>query len=247
MSAHAALPAILRTFKNPAGLTRIVQVLLVLGILATVAASGFSAWSIGLAGQVESLAQYEVALPVSYIVSNIGFILGWILLYTTTVVFFCIWIHRTCSNAWALNAQPLDYTPAWSVGWYFIPIMNVWKPFQAMCETWKASEASEGHTEDRSAAPIVAWWWTCGLLAAAVTRAATRMNFNAEALDQLVASEYLSIGSDLLNVAFHIAAFLLVTRLAAIQIQRTGQSPATATAPYPQPAILAVQTAPYTT
>ena len=73
------------------------------------------------------------------------------------------------------------------------------------------------------------------------------MNFNAAALDQLVASEYLSIGSDLLNVAFHIAAFLLVTRLAAIQIQRTGQSPATATAPYPQPAILAVQTAPYTT
>jgi hypothetical protein len=55
------------------------------------------------------------------------------------IVLFCIWIYRANSNARQLGATDMQFSPGWSVGWYFIPIANLWKPYQAMCEIWRAS------------------------------------------------------------------------------------------------------------
>ncbi|HSG66518.1 MAG TPA: DUF4328 domain-containing protein, partial [Gammaproteobacteria bacterium] len=49
-------------------------------------------------------------------------------------ILMLMWIHRANYNARQLGAAGLRFTPGWAVGWYFIPILNLWKPYQAMKE-----------------------------------------------------------------------------------------------------------------
>src|SRR5262249_39937269 len=46
--------------------------------------------------------------------------------FVITAIAFLIWFHRAHRNAAHLGAKGLTFTPAWAVGWFFIPIMNWW-------------------------------------------------------------------------------------------------------------------------
>ena len=49
-------------------------------------------------------------------------------------------IYQSNQNARYLGAKDMAFTPAWSIGFYFIPIVSLWKPYQAMKEIWQASQ-----------------------------------------------------------------------------------------------------------
>ena len=56
------------------------------------------------------------------------------------------------------GARQLDFTPGWSVGWYFLPIANLWKPYQAMKEIWRAS-ARPDKVDDAEVPGWLPLWW----------------------------------------------------------------------------------------
>lgn len=60
-------------------------------------------------------------------------------LTATAYIINAIWIYRAAANAQAVDPIPQAIKPGWSVGWYFIPIANLWMPFRAMRETWASS------------------------------------------------------------------------------------------------------------
>ena len=97
----------------------------------------------GLSGSLVGLALAATAL--------VGFV---------TAILVLNWIHRAAYNARQLGATWMEFTPGWAVGWYFIPIASLWKPYQAMKEIWLASHspsrASKGD-EDRPA--LLPLWW----------------------------------------------------------------------------------------
>ena len=83
------------------------------------------------------------------------------------VVLFCgcalvvsIWVFRSMKNAWLIQRsgkQP-KISPGWSIGWYFIPIANLWKPLQTMFEINKSS------LKDPSRLTFwIGIWWLFGL------------------------------------------------------------------------------------
>lgn len=49
-------------------------------------------------------------------------------------------IYQSNQNARYLGAKDMAFTPAWSIGFYFIPIVSLWKPYQAMKEIRQASQ-----------------------------------------------------------------------------------------------------------
>jgi hypothetical protein len=71
------------------------------------------------------------------------------------VICYCMWVHRAHKNLPALGATGLAYTPGWAVGWYFVPFAQLFKPFGAMKELWKASGSAtvSGGPEAWKAAP----------------------------------------------------------------------------------------------
>ncbi len=81
-------------------------------------------------------------------------------LFTQAVagVLALIWIHRVSRNAQRLANHGLPMSAGWAVGWYFVPIAAIWKPFEGMEQTWKASVA--GAAWRSVATPgLLRWWW----------------------------------------------------------------------------------------
>ncbi|HJR23546.1 MAG TPA: DUF4328 domain-containing protein [Dongiaceae bacterium] len=75
-----------------------------------------------------------------------------------TVVLFAIWIHRMQSNTFALGVLDLQYTPAWAVGWNFVPIANLWIPYYVMREIWCANRNPTGWQFDTPSRFLIVWW-----------------------------------------------------------------------------------------
>lgn len=81
-----------------------------------------------------------------------------VLVLLISTIFVGMWIHRAHKNLYAIDLPNLEYSPGMSVGWFFIPIANLFKPFQAMRELWNASHGAVGRYDD--AAPGLFWvWW----------------------------------------------------------------------------------------
>ncbi len=71
-----------------------------------------------------------------------------------------MWIHKAHANLEAADFPALEFSPGWSVGWFFVPIASLFKPFQAMRELWNASHGAIGDYSDP--APGFFWvWWLC--------------------------------------------------------------------------------------
>lgn len=83
--------------------------------------------------------------------------------YLFTWVPFLMFLHRANRNAQLLSGNRVPYTPAAMVWWFFIPIANWWKPYQAVRAVWDASEPpGETLARQRVNSPV-ALWWSCYL------------------------------------------------------------------------------------
>lgn len=65
------------------------------------------------------------------------------LFFTVSVVnliLFLVWIYFTVRYLYRLSYGRMRFTPGWSVGWFLIPIANLWKPYQVVNEIRLRSE-----------------------------------------------------------------------------------------------------------
>lgn len=69
-----------------------------------------------------------------------------------------MWIYRAHANLELAGADDLEFSPGWSVGWFFVPFMNLFKPFQAMKELWNASYGTSNAYGSESPATLTTWW-----------------------------------------------------------------------------------------
>jgi Domain of unknown function (DUF4328) len=57
----------------------------------------------------------------------------------------------------------MAFSPGWAVGFYFIPVVALWKPFLAMKEIWSASEAPGDRARNSPRVLKIPWllasWW----------------------------------------------------------------------------------------
>ncbi len=52
-----------------------------------------------------------------------------------------VWMYPAQKNLPALQpTRPLEVSPGWAVVWFFVPIMNLFRPFQAMRQLWNESD-----------------------------------------------------------------------------------------------------------
>lgn len=136
-----------------------------------------------------------------------------------TIVIWCTWTHRSCKNAWFFNSlgrSPLiseGYTPGWAVGYYFIPIVMLWKPFQAMIFI--------RDSVTRLSSPIgmiTGWWWTFWILTIFSERIASK-TYIGDTYDDYIGAQNLTICLSPLAVASVITAMLLVRRISKAQTE----------------------------
>lgn len=74
------------------------------------------------------------------------------------------WIYNAACNVRALGARGFQNSPGWAVGWYAVPLMSLFKPFQAMEEIYQAS-ASPARWQGLETPVLLRFWWGAWLLA----------------------------------------------------------------------------------
>ena len=182
----------------------------------------------------EDLITAEYTLP-----DLVGMVLGVVYMAVALASFivWLIWVHRTYANLRPLGADGLGYSPGWAVGYYFIPILNLFRPYQVMRETWQASDPTHAGGTDwrRITAPaLLGWWWTLRL----VTYIAWKVMDAASVAvgeEDAAAQVGLAVG-ELALIAAEIVLLLIVIRVAR---QLTEMQDARAQAmrmPFPAPA-----------
>jgi hypothetical protein len=133
------------------------------------------------------------------------------------------WIYRANVNVRELGATGMQFSPGWSVGWYFVPIANFWKPLQAMKEIWQASERPRDW-QNGEAPGLLVGWWTLWLVSSALDRAALRMSLRADEVGELLAASRVTLISDVMDIP-SIVVFVFVVK-AIHDMQTAPQAPA---------------------
>ena len=139
-----------------------------------------------------------------------------------TAVFFLIWIYRAHKNLNALGATELKYSPGWAVGGFFVPLLNIFRPYQVVAEIWKASSkgARRGGGTNWKFEQIPAYfglWWGLWLFSGFLDFFSAFMIFGAGPTNQqLVASRYRLV-YDIVSIGCAILAMAVVLRTTARQ------------------------------
>lgn len=106
---------------------------------------------------------------------NIAWVATILLFFATGVVFLC-WFAAAHTNLRILGSRGLEYSANWAVGGFFIPVLNLFRPYQVAQEIWKGSDpdvlAPQGALQwmaKSGSGVALAWWltWTVGSLGTA--------------------------------------------------------------------------------
>ena len=200
------------TYQPIFGLTRLLKILLVLGAAMAVV-SMFSSF---MQAELLSRDSFSEAEGQANDLREQAIALLQLTLYLFTVVIFGVWIVRANKNVRALGASDPRITPGWAVGYFFIPILNLWRPYQAMKDLWRASHnpASWGVT---AAGPVLPIWWALWLISGFLGQLSFRVTMNADSLEALQVATYLQIGEQVVDIPLCLVAMSLVSQIAAAQ------------------------------
>lgn len=139
--------------------------------------------------------------------TTFGLRLPQLILIVVTIVLSARWIYRASRNAHA-RVPTLSVRPPWAVGWFFIPLANLWMPFKSMIETWKVSHAAEGWRSLATPGHLIGWW-ICWVASNVIGNFTFRLGWSAGDVGQLNTATIWEMFSTLL----HLAAALLFRRI----------------------------------
>jgi hypothetical protein len=203
------------TYRNIDGLTKFLQVMLGVGLV------------LAVVGLVSSFLQLELLARESFTEAEanandaresfIGLIS--ILLRLATAVVFGIWIVRANKNVRALGAVGLRMTPGWALGYFFVPILNLFRPYQAMSDLWRASQ-DPAAWQSVSASAIVPIWWTLWIGDNIVGQVAFRLGRHADTIEVLKGVTNVQITATVIDAVLCVVAALLVQGIATAQKSR---------------------------
>ncbi|HEV8486769.1 MAG TPA: DUF4328 domain-containing protein [Blastocatellia bacterium] len=144
---------------------------------------------------------------------------------------FLIWIYRVHRNLPALGVVRPRYSPGWAVGWFFVPIMNLVRPYDVLGELWKDSNPDVGMSDAyfkqhphstrqySSKTSLIGLWWGCWVASAVANRVYV-MLLSQPGENQLQAGSLTGMISDGLSMLGAAFAFLIVKEIDARQEEK---------------------------
>jgi uncharacterized protein DUF4328 len=140
-----------------------------------------------------------------------------------SLITLLVWIYAAHANLPALGARDLEFTPGWSVGWFFIPIMNLFKPYQAVREIWQNSDPGPLLHGAFASTALVGWWWGLRICSAITERIASAGGRQADSIEGLIGlSWFVIIVAILLDIPMVVAQILLIRKIQRFQDERYG-------------------------
>lgn len=116
-------------------------------------------------------------MAVANSVDNYGLVVGLFFLAMLVLAYVLngIWIVRAAGNAAKLDPHEGRISSGWALGWFFVPIANLFKPYAAMRQTWVTSVDGPG-SMDNPAPVFMRWWWAMWIIAGTTSQISYRIS-----------------------------------------------------------------------
>lgn len=130
--------------------------------------------------------------------------------FIVSVVTFILWFRRAYFNL-HLKVKNLSNGEGWAAGAWFVPILNLFRPFQIMKELYEATR--DYLRSNGEALPIgfsTTWvniWWGFWIVGNILGNISTRISLNAETLEGMITATWMDILS---SAGIVIAALLAI-------------------------------------
>jgi hypothetical protein len=147
----------------------------------------------------------------------------------TTLVIFFYWFYRAYRNLPSFGARGLKFSPKWVVVYFFLPILSLYKPFQAAKEIWNASDPdvdqSDGYSWQNMKAPnILAIWWIFWILSSIVGFRSLLKSFGANTFSEIVEADWYVIVANVLIIISNILFIFIVREIDSRQEKKRSQN-----------------------
>jgi len=133
-----------------------------------------------------------------------------------------LWAHRAYANLHRLHQTPRPRHTEGAAGWgWFVPIMNLWYPYQVMKDLWvltqRYAQPDESIRYERDNSLIGGWW----LLRIFTIFASRGIRSPAEGgtMDQIFTFVQLTMGMNVLYIWYAVATIYLLRRFRAFEEQ----------------------------
>lgn len=127
-----------------------------------------------------------------------------------TAIAFLMWLYRAYRNLHAFG-MATEVSPGWVVGYWFIPIVNLFRPYQRVNELLEKSItiATRFRCNTNLIDPSKAGaWWACYILSGLIGRGADRASLSASSTESLVFAAVLDMASSILGI---VAGWFIIT------------------------------------
>jgi hypothetical protein len=123
--------------------------------------------------------------------------------YIISIITFIKWFRRAYYNL-HLKVTYLSHTEGWAAGAWFIPILNLYRPYQIMKELYQVSKNILNNrgliTNSMSSTGSLGLWWTLWLASSFLGQIDFRYTLRAETLDQLINSTIMSMVGNIISI-----------------------------------------------
>lgn len=200
--------------RDPGRLTTVTKTMLWLWLLLDLAVSTSALFTIdvqgGLGGDVAPADRLTLADRITRLVG-----IGYALAFAAAAITVLRWTYVTNRNAHAVSDWPL-VSPGGAVGWYFVPFAGLYKPFQAMRESWQASM----NPANPAAVPVpsvMRWWWGAWIILSLVGNVTFRLSLDAKTPIRIIVSHWGALVSTPFDIVATVALTIVITRLSDAQ------------------------------
>jgi len=144
------------------------------------------------------------------------------LIHLVSGILILRWIYQANINSAALGAKNMKFTPGWAIGWFFVPIAAMWKPYQAMSEIWRSSCSPE-KWESLKVSNIVNWWWFTWITVGIISQVSSLIKFDSQNFDELINASLLRNSTTVYLIPLAIITFLLISRIHKFQNEKANK------------------------
>lgn len=159
--------------------------------------------------------------------------LFYIIIFFSSLIVYFIWVRQAYRNLASLQLKPAEFSSGWAIGSYFVPILNLFRPYTMMKEIWFGSQPknnlpdeSEYEKIDRlTSTTFLKIWWTVFLINGSVGNYAFRLSIKAETASELIKSNWVGIVSDAVGIILSLTIIYLVSNIKLWQTESIKSKP----------------------
>jgi hypothetical protein len=131
------------------------------------------------------------------------------------------WIYRVNRNAhhWS---DKMTIGPKWNVGWFLVPIANLWTPFSGLRQTRGATI----DPDNPDSAPVPDWmrlWWGLWIASTMVGNVTFRLSMAATTPRALIAVDWFYVFTLVIDVPLAVLFVRLLTDISDLQSRRIAE------------------------